>query len=126
MSETNFSVLRVYKNSGGETIRTDQISVSGVFRRPNTWRGLANTWELNPDRWSPNETRFRWGDFTFYQNGERKVATTIFQTTSDRTVTEVEIIGSWTALGVAPDYPTVTWRGGTVTMDDLPGTGDTV
>ena len=126
MSETSFSIQRVYKNSSAEIIRMDVVTVTGVFRRPNTWRGLANTWELNPSRYSPHETRFRWGDFTFYQDGSRKISTTIYQTTTDRVVDEIEIIGSWTGLGSAPDYPTATWRGGILDMSDLPATGDSV
>ena len=131
----SFSVLRLYKNANSETIRIDEVIMSGTFIRKGTFSGLGG-YQENPNMLSAGEPRWNFGDWIFHCSGRGRVVKTEVLVTAGvgtvaRTVTEVEMVGSWLAIDTATspgattagpynNYLNVTWRGGVIDMSDLP------
>lgn len=127
MDTAFFSVLRVYKNASGDTIRVDEVSLSGFFMRKNLFANWARGRDYNESRNTPGEPYYDLNDPIFHQNARgRKVSTEMFITGGARVIAEIEILGSFSSISAAPDFEQVTWRGGDVDMSDLPKVGDTV
>lgn len=115
-------VQRVYKNTSGEILRIDTITVSGYVVRDKAFVIGDRPMKKHPI--SGNDV-YDFGTFKFHSGG-RKVATEIFQTTTTRVVDEVEMIGGFSDLGAGPNFNTFDWQYGTVDVSDLPQTTDTV
>jgi len=127
MDNAFFSVLRQYKNAAGDTIRIDEISLSGFFMRKNLYGNWARGRDYNATRNTPGEPYYDLNDPIFHCNTRgRKVSSTLLNLGEPRTVSTIDMVGSWTAIAAGPDYDNVTWRGGVVDLTDLPSTGDTV
>jgi hypothetical protein len=122
MKNRSIRVQRIYKNTAGEILRIDTISESGTVLRDKAF--VLPPREMKKHPVSGNDV-WDFGNFKFHSNG-REVQTEIFQTTTTRTVNEVELVGGFTSHSGGPDYDNFTWQYGTVYMTDLPGTGDTV
>jgi len=128
----SFSVLRIYKNASGDSLRIDEVSISGSFVRKNTWRGRGG-YQENPNL-APGsgglpqgQSRWNFGPWLFHPSGQgRRVSTEQLITGGSRVVAEVEMIGGWTTIAAGPNYNSVTWRGGSIDMSDLPQVGATV
>jgi hypothetical protein len=121
MNHTGGRILRLYKNVGGETIAMDEVTMTGVVIRKNTYiaRGYGGDAATMRD----------WGDWYFHSSNGRKVARETYRTTADRTITEIECIGGWSSLDTVNfDWFEFDAAGSAirVTMDDLPDVGDTV
>ena len=127
----SFSVLRIYKNATGDTLRIDEVSISGNFVRKNTFRGRGG-YEQSPNLGTDLEvvgqSRWNFGDWVFHCSGRgRRVSSEILITGGVRTVGEIEMVGGWVSItNDGGNYNSVTWRGGTITMSDLPQLTDTV
>ena len=127
MDTAFFSVLRVYKNAAGDTLRIDEVSLSGFFQRKNLFANWGRGRDYNAARNTPGEPYYDLNDPIFHCNARgRQVSTTLAIVGGSRVVAEVEMVGGWLTLSAAPNYQTATWRGGTVDMSDLPVVGDTV
>lgn len=127
MDTAFFSVLRVYKNAAGDTIRIDEVSLSGFFMRKNLFANWTRDRDYNPNRNMPGEPYYDLNAPIFHCNARgRRVSTEMLIVGGSRVVAEIEMVGQWITLGAAPNYTSATWRGGTVDMSDLPVVGDTV
>jgi hypothetical protein len=118
----SIKVQRVYKNSAGEILRIDTVTVSGYVLRDKAF--VLGDRPMKKHSTSGNDV-YDFGDFKFHSNG-RQVATEVFQTTTSRTVSEVEMVGHWITLASGPNYNYFTWQYGTVDVSDLPQVTDTV
>lgn len=127
MDAETFSIIRLYKNADGTIIRTDTVSISGFFIRANTYKNIGG-YRITPEsEQGVGVPKFVFGDWVFQATHGRRVETNLLLgSTEDRTVAEIQLLGSWIAVGASPNYNTVTWRGGTIYMDDLPQIGDDV
>lgn len=122
MQERSIRVQRIYKNSSGEILRIDTVSVSGTVLRTKAF--VTGGWTVKKDPVT-NHDVLDWGTFKFHSDG-RQVGTETFQTTTTRTISEVEMIGGYSSLGSAPNYNSFTWQYGVVDVSDLPQVGDVV
>jgi hypothetical protein len=122
MKHRSATVQRLYKNGSGEVLRTDTIVISGHIVRRNAWVLGERPVKIN----STGHTVHDYGEEVFHPSGPLRVDQEIFQVTTSRTVSEVEMIGGWDTLGAGPDFKSFTWQYGTVDLNFLPGTGDTV
>jgi hypothetical protein len=120
MANASIKVQRVYKNSAEEVLRIDTIWISGNLVKTKAWKFGQR--DITTRNGYPVQD---YGEFKFHANPAR-VDVEIFQTTTSRTVAEVEMIGTWSTLGPAPDYEYFDWQWGRVMIDYLPGVGDAV
>lgn len=120
MKERSIRVQRIYKNSSGEILRIDTISVSGTVLRTKAF--VTGGWDVVKDPVT-NKNTLDFGTFKFHSNG-REVAAETFQTTSSRTISEVEVIGGYSTLGASPNFNSFTWQYGVVDMSDLLQVGE--
>lgn len=122
-----FSVLRQYKNAAGDTIRIDEITMSGFFLRKNLFANWGAGRTVNPNANQVGQPRFTVTAPIFHPDGRgRVVSTELLNMNESRTVAEIDMIGSWSAIAAAPNFTSVTWRGGVVDLSDLPVVTDTV
>jgi hypothetical protein len=121
MAHRSIKVQRVYKNTSGEILRVDTISVSGWVQRDK----IHQLGEVDLKQVNGFNVR-DYGDFKFHAHDGRKIDTEVYNTTTTRVVTEVEMIGGYTSVAPSPNYNSFTWQYGTVDVSDLPQVGDTV
>ena len=128
----SFSVLRIYKNAVGDSLRIDEVSISGTFVRQNTFRGRGGYQEnpnLAPGTGGLPQGHSRWnfGPWLFHPSDRgRRISTDILITGGSRVIAEVEMVGGWVTIAAGPNYNSVTWRGGVISMLDLPQVGMSV
>jgi len=122
MKHRSIRVQRLYKNSAGEILRVDVITVAGYVLRTKAF--VIGERDMKKHPISGNDV-WDFGDFKFHSN-RPLIETEVFQTTTSRTVAEVEMVGGFSALGASPNYNTFTWQYGVIDVSYLPQTGDTV
>ena len=120
MNHAGGRVLRIYKNAAAETIALDEVSMTGVLIRKNTYtqRGIGGGAATMRD----------WGDWYFHGNG-RQAPRETYRTVADRVIAEIEVIGGWSALDTVNfDWFEFTAGGSAIRVDmsDLPDVGDSV
>lgn len=122
-----FSILRVYKNAAGDTIRIDEITMSGFFLRKSLFANWGAGRTVNPRANEVGQPRFTVTTPIFHANGRgRVVSTELLNMNESRTVAEIDMVGNWSAIAAAPNFTNVTWRGGVIDLTDLPVVTDTV
>lgn len=121
MNHAGGRVLRIYKNAAAETIALDEVSMTGVLIRKNTYIYRGSTGDATDLR--------DWGAWYFHSANGRRNARETYRTVADRVIAEIEVIGGWTDLDTANfDWFEFAAAGTThrVDMSDLPNVGDSV
>jgi hypothetical protein len=122
MGYRSIRVHRLYKNSIGELLRMDTVLVRGYVARDKAWVLGERALKRSPitGGWVHD-----FGTFKFNSTG-RRVVTTTYNVTANRTITEVEMVGNWLSIQPAPNYNGITWEYGEIDLSDLPQVGDIV